>query len=53
VFRRTGKAMGKVYRCWWRIRREINVFLRFEHHTFHVFYPFVTYLLIVLLIFYF
>jgi hypothetical protein len=25
-FRRTGKAMGQVYQCWWRIRREINVF---------------------------
>jgi hypothetical protein len=26
-FRRTGKAMGQVYQCWWRICREINVFL--------------------------
>jgi hypothetical protein len=25
-FRRTGKAMGQVYQCWWRICREINVF---------------------------
>jgi hypothetical protein len=24
--RRTGKAMGQVYQCWWRICREINVF---------------------------
>jgi hypothetical protein len=26
-FRLTDKAMGQVYRCWWRIYREINVFL--------------------------
>jgi hypothetical protein len=26
VFRRTGKAMGQVHTCWWRICREINVF---------------------------
>jgi hypothetical protein len=25
-FRLTGKAMGQVYQCWWRICREINVF---------------------------
>jgi hypothetical protein len=24
-FRRTGKAMGHVYQCWWRICRDINV----------------------------
>jgi hypothetical protein len=24
-FRYTGKAMGQVYQCWWRICREINV----------------------------
>jgi hypothetical protein len=24
-FRRTGKAMGQVFQCWWGIRREINV----------------------------
>jgi hypothetical protein len=24
--RRTGKAMGQVYQCWWRICREKNVF---------------------------
>jgi hypothetical protein len=27
-FRRTGKAMGQVYQCWWGICREINVFLQ-------------------------
>jgi hypothetical protein len=43
-FRRTGKAMGQVYLCWWRICREINVF-RFEYHMFYVLYPFVTFLL--------
>jgi hypothetical protein len=36
-FRRTGKAMGQVYRCWWRICREINVFTRFEFHMFYVY----------------
>jgi hypothetical protein len=25
-FRRTGKVMGQVYQCWWRLCREINVF---------------------------
>jgi hypothetical protein len=25
-FRRICKAMGQMYRCWWRICREINVF---------------------------
>jgi hypothetical protein len=44
-FRRTGKAMGHVYQCWWRICREINVFPRFEYHMFYVLYPFVTCLL--------
>jgi hypothetical protein len=29
-FRRTGKAMGQVYQCWWRICREINVIPRFN-----------------------
>jgi hypothetical protein len=24
-FRRTGKAIGQVYQCWWRICRETNV----------------------------
>jgi transposase len=23
-FRRTGKAMGQVYLCWWRVCREVN-----------------------------
>jgi hypothetical protein len=25
-FRRTAKAMGQVYQCWWRICRELNAF---------------------------
>jgi hypothetical protein len=29
-FRRTGKAMGQVYQCWWRICREINVFFQVQ-----------------------
>jgi hypothetical protein len=41
-FRSTGKAMGQVYQCWWRICREINVFYRFEYHMFYVLYPFLT-----------
>jgi hypothetical protein len=45
-FRRTGKAMGQAYQCWWRICREINVFVsRLEYHIFYVLYPFVTYLM--------
>jgi hypothetical protein len=45
-FRRTGKAMGHMHQCWWRICPEINVFFfRFEYHMFYVLYPFVTYLL--------
>jgi hypothetical protein len=44
-FRRSGKAMGQVYQCWWRVCREINVFSKFECHMFYVLYPFVTYLL--------
>jgi hypothetical protein len=24
----TGKAMGQVYQCWWRVSREINVFFQ-------------------------
>jgi hypothetical protein len=48
-FRRTGKAMGQVYQCWWRICREINVFSsRFEYRMFYVLYSFVTYLLTIL-----
>jgi hypothetical protein len=27
-FRRTGKALGQVYQCWWRICWEINVFVQ-------------------------
>jgi hypothetical protein len=42
-FRRTGKAMGQMYQCWWMIYQEINVFPRFEYHMFYVLYPFVTY----------
>jgi hypothetical protein len=41
----TGKAMGQVYQCWWRICGEINVFSRFRYHMFYILYPFVTYLL--------
>jgi hypothetical protein len=35
-FLRTGKALGqiRVYQCWWRICREMNVFSRFEYHIF-------------------
>jgi hypothetical protein len=43
--RRTGKAMGQVYQCSWRICREIKVLSRFEYHMFYVLYPFMTYLL--------
>jgi hypothetical protein len=32
-FRRTSKAMGQVYQCYWRICREINAFSRFEYHV--------------------
>jgi hypothetical protein len=41
----TGKAMGHMYQCWWRICREINAFSRFEYHMVYILYPFVTYLL--------
>jgi hypothetical protein len=46
-FRRTGKANGKVYQCWWKICRERNVFFFhwFEYHMFYVLHPYVTYLL--------
>jgi hypothetical protein len=44
-FRRTGKSMGQVYQCWWRICREIIVFTRLEYHVFYILYPFVTNLL--------
>jgi hypothetical protein len=43
--RSTGKAIGQVYQCWWRIYREINVFSRFHCHMFYVLYSFVTHLL--------
>jgi hypothetical protein len=42
-FRRSGKARGQVYQCWWKICRELNVFPRFEYRMFYVLYPFVTY----------
>jgi hypothetical protein len=36
-FRRTSKAMGQVYQCWWRICREKNAFFfRFEYHKFYI-----------------
>jgi hypothetical protein len=41
--RRTGKVMGQVFQCFWRICREINVFPWFEYHMFYAFYQFVTY----------
>jgi hypothetical protein len=44
-FRRTGKAMGQVYQCCWRIYQKINVFSRFEYNMFYVLYPSVAYLL--------
>jgi hypothetical protein len=44
-FRRTGKAMGRVYQCWRRICREINVIPRLEYHMFYVLCSFVVYLL--------
>jgi hypothetical protein len=45
-FRRTGKAMGQVYQCWWRICRGINVFPRSEYNIIFFLYPFMTYILI-------
>jgi hypothetical protein len=45
-FRRTGKAMGQVYQCWWRICREITDFFQVRiYNMFYGLYPFVTYLL--------
>jgi hypothetical protein len=41
----TGKAMGQVYQCLWKICREINVFSRFEYHMSYVLHPSATYLL--------
>jgi hypothetical protein len=43
-FQHTGKAMGQVYKCWWGLYREINVFSRFEYRMFYVLYAFMTYL---------
>jgi hypothetical protein len=40
-FQRTGKAMGKVYQCWWRTCRETNVFSRFQYHMFYVLYMYI------------
>jgi hypothetical protein len=37
-FRRTDKAMGQVYQCWWRICREINVYSRLEYHVLRFIY---------------
>jgi hypothetical protein len=34
TFRRTGKAMGQVYQCRWRICREINALNMFEYHNY-------------------
>jgi hypothetical protein len=46
-FRRTGKAIRKVYQCWLIIRMSRNkpFFFRFEYLTLYVLYPFVTYLI--------
>jgi hypothetical protein len=45
-FRRTGKAMGQVYQCWWRKCREIKFFLPGSNISCSTFlYQFVTYLL--------
>jgi hypothetical protein len=33
-FRRTGKAMGQGYQCWWRICLEINVFFTVSNLTY-------------------
>jgi hypothetical protein len=30
-FRRTGKAMGQMYQCWWRMSRN-KMFSRFKYH---------------------
>jgi hypothetical protein len=49
-FQRTNVAMGQVYRCLWRICREINVFPRFEYHMFYVLYPYAISLLTFFLI---
>jgi hypothetical protein len=33
-FQRTGKAMGQMYQCWWRICHEMFFFSRFKYHIF-------------------
>jgi hypothetical protein len=46
-FRRTGKQMGQVFQCCWRICRKIHVFFfRFEYHMYYVLYLFVACVLI-------
>jgi hypothetical protein len=47
-FWRTDKAVEQECQCWWRVCLEINVFSRFKYCTFYVLYPFVTYLLTLL-----
>jgi hypothetical protein len=44
-FRRIDKAMAQVFKCWWRICREILFFPSFEYHMFYFLYLFVTFLL--------
>jgi hypothetical protein len=44
-FWRTGKAMGQVYQCLWRIHREIYVSFPGSNIMFYILYPFLTYLL--------
>jgi hypothetical protein len=43
----TGKAMGQVYQCWWRIGLVINVFFWVWIDILYALYTFVTYLLTV------
>jgi hypothetical protein len=43
-FRRTGKTMGQVYQCWWRIYRK-EMFFPGSDYTCYVLYPFMTCLL--------
>jgi hypothetical protein len=45
-FHRTGKVMGQVYQCWWRVYWEINVFFQVGISHVLCLNPFVTYLLI-------
>jgi hypothetical protein len=50
MLRVTDKAMGKAYQYWRKICEEICFFPpSFEYHIFYVSYPFVTYLLTLLL----